>query len=166
MSKIRHILSSIARSSKGLLTRPSRTRDEKSSLARNFLERLKKAGQKKQARPRNNRRKKATPELQEFIKCLKAKNVSRKIIGDVQELAHYYYIFDAQYYKNQLKQTLKAKPLKEVEQTKLKTLVTRAMVTRAMVTKAMATKAMATMVAALQSLLELHKTSYLRIFKI
>ena len=103
MSKIRHILSSIARSPKGLLTRPSRTRDEKSSLARNFLERLKKAGQKKQARPRDNRRKKVTPELQEFIKCLKTKNVSRKIIRDVQELAHYYYIFDAQYYKNQLK---------------------------------------------------------------
>ena len=103
MPKIRHMLSSIASSSKRLLTRSSRALARKATLSKNFSERFKKAGQQKQARARNNRRKKITPELKEFIKSLKAKNVSKKIIQDFQELAHYYYIFDAEYYKNQLK---------------------------------------------------------------
>ena len=65
-------------------------------------ERLIRLGQDKNANPHNNRRKRTSPELQEYIKGLQTKDVNKQIIRDFRELAHYAYVFDIEHYKSQL----------------------------------------------------------------
>ena len=66
---------------------------------RNQLNRL--GRPKRQTQP-DNRRKKTPPELQEYIVDLQSKEVSKAIIRDFRELAHYAYVFDLNHYKSQL----------------------------------------------------------------
>ena len=66
---------------------------------RNQLNRL---GRPKRQTPPDNRRKKTPPELQEYIVDLQSKEVSKTIIRDFRELAHYAYVFDLNHYKSQL----------------------------------------------------------------
>ena len=63
---------------------------------------LNRLGQTRRPSPPNNRRKKITPELQDYLKELQNRETSRKIIRDFRELAHYAYVFDIEYYKAQL----------------------------------------------------------------
>jgi glycosyltransferase involved in cell wall biosynthesis/GT2 family glycosyltransferase len=49
-----------------------------------------------------NRRKRITPELQAYIQAIQADEISKIQRRDIRELAHYAYIFDVSYYKNQL----------------------------------------------------------------
>ena len=50
----------------------------------------------------NNRRQKITPELQKYIQEIDANKVQKKERSAIRELAHYAYIFDIEFYKNQL----------------------------------------------------------------
>ena len=50
----------------------------------------------------NNRRQKITPELQAYIQAIDAHEVRKKERSAIRELAHYAYIFDINFYKNQL----------------------------------------------------------------
>ena len=66
---------------------------------RNQLDRL---GRPKRQTPPDNRRKKTPLELQKYILDLQSKEVSKTIIRDFRELAHYAYVFDLNHYKSQL----------------------------------------------------------------
>ena len=50
----------------------------------------------------DNRRKKITPELQAYIQGINKNKISKRQRREIRELAHYAYIFDIKYYKNQL----------------------------------------------------------------
>ena len=50
----------------------------------------------------NNRRQKITPELQAYIQEIDANKVQKKERSAIRELAHYAYIFNIEFYKNQL----------------------------------------------------------------
>ena len=50
----------------------------------------------------NNRRQKITPELQTYIQEIDANKVQKKERSAIRELAHYAYVFDIEFYKNQL----------------------------------------------------------------
>lgn len=50
----------------------------------------------------DNRRKKITPELQAYIQGINKNEISKRQRREIRELAHYAYIFDIKYYKNQL----------------------------------------------------------------
>ena len=63
---------------------------------------LNRLGQSRRPSPPNNRRKKITPELQDYLKGLQNSETSKKIIRDFRELAHYAYVFDIEHYKAQL----------------------------------------------------------------
>ena len=71
-------------------------------LPKALRKQLNRLGQIRRPSPPNNRRKKITPELQEYIKGLQDKGTNKKIIRDFRELAHYAYVFDIEHYKSQL----------------------------------------------------------------
>jgi predicted KAP-like P-loop ATPase len=50
----------------------------------------------------NNRRQKISPELQAYIQAIDANKVPKKERRAIRELAHYAYVFDINFYKNQL----------------------------------------------------------------
>ena len=50
----------------------------------------------------NNRRQKITPELQAYIQAIDANKVQKRERSAIRELAHYSYIFDINFYRNQL----------------------------------------------------------------
>ena len=50
----------------------------------------------------NNRRQKISPELQAYIQAIDANKVLKKERNFIRELAHYAYVFDINFYKNQL----------------------------------------------------------------
>ncbi|EAU72305.1 Lipopolysaccharide biosynthesis protein-like [Synechococcus sp. BL107] len=50
----------------------------------------------------NNRRQRITPELQTYIQKIDANKVRKKERSAIRELAHYAYVFDIEFYKNQL----------------------------------------------------------------
>ena len=57
---------------------------------------------KNNSKIQDNRRKKITPELQAYIQKIDRNKITKRERLDIQELAHYAYIFDISYYKNQL----------------------------------------------------------------
>ena len=57
---------------------------------------------KNNSKIQDNRRKKITPELQAYIQKIDRNKITKRERLDIQELAHYAYIFDINYYKNQL----------------------------------------------------------------
>ena len=61
----------------------------------------------------NNRRKKTSPELQDYLAELQAKGSRKKVIRDFRELAHYAYVFSPEHYKSQLNEE-DAKSLKSI----------------------------------------------------
>ena len=65
------------------------------------------------AKTPNNRRKKTSPELQDYLAELQANGGRKKVIRDFRELAHYAYVFDPEHYKSQLNEE-DAKKLKSI----------------------------------------------------
>ena len=103
MPKKRHPLSTLSNNARQLLKRSASAMGRQSFLPKALRKRLNKLGQPKRPNPSNNRRKKTTPELQEYIKSLQDNNTEKRIIRDFRELAHYAYVFDIDHYKSQLK---------------------------------------------------------------
>ena len=102
MPKQRHPLSALSKNTRQLLKRSAAAMGRQKILPKPLRKQLNRLGQSKRQSPPNNRRKKTTPELQEYIKNLQNKEISKKIIRDFRELAHYAYVFDIEHYKSQL----------------------------------------------------------------
>ena len=103
MPKQRHPLSALSKTTRQLLRRSASVMGRHKILPKSLRKQLIQLGQTKRQTPANNRRKKTTPELQEYIKNLQNKEISKRIIRDFRELAHYAYVFDIEHYKSQLK---------------------------------------------------------------
>ncbi len=103
MPKQRHPLSALSKTTRQLLRRSASAMSRHKILPKSLRKQLNRLGQTKRQTPANNRRKKTTPELQEYIKNLQNKEISKRIIRDFRELAHYAYVFDIEHYKSQLK---------------------------------------------------------------
>ncbi len=103
MSKKRHPLSTLSNNARQLLKRSASAIGRQNFLPKALRKRLNQLGQPKRPNSSNNRRKKTTPELQEYIKSLQDNNTEKRIIRDFRELAHYAYVFDIEHYKSQLK---------------------------------------------------------------
>ena len=102
MPKQRHPLSVLSHTTKQVLKRSASAIGRQKILPKALRKQLNRLGQAKHPAPPNNRRKKTTPELQDYIKNLQSKDISKKIIRDFRELAHYAYVFDIDHYKAQL----------------------------------------------------------------
>ena len=102
MPKRRHPLSALSHTTKQVLKRSASVMGRQKILPKALRKQLKRLGQTRNAAPPNNRRKKTTPELQDYIKNLQSKDISKKIIRDFRELAHYAYVFDIEHYRAQL----------------------------------------------------------------
>jgi glycosyltransferase involved in cell wall biosynthesis/GT2 family glycosyltransferase len=102
MPKQRHPLSALSKTTRQLLRRSASAMGRHKILPKPLRKQLNRLGQTKRQTPANNRRKRTTPELQEYIKNLQNKEISKKIIRDFRELAHYAYVFDIEHYKSQL----------------------------------------------------------------
>ena len=102
MPKLRHPLSALSHTTKQVLKRSASAMGRQKILPKALRKQLNRLGQAKHLAPPNNRRKKTTPELQDYIKNLQSKDISKKIIRDFRELAHYAYVFDIEHYKAQL----------------------------------------------------------------
>ncbi|WP_226423730.1 MULTISPECIES: rhamnan synthesis F family protein [unclassified Synechococcus] len=103
MPKKRHPLSMLSNNARQLLKRSASAMGRQNFLPKALRKRLNQLGQPKRPNSSNNRRKKTTPELQEYIKSLQDNNTEKRIIRDFRELAHYAYVFDIEHYKSQLK---------------------------------------------------------------
>ena len=103
MPKQRHPLSKLSSTTRQFLKHSASSLGRQQFLPKALRKRLNRLGQTKKESPHNNRRQRTTPELQEYIKDLHNKEISRQIIRDFRELAHYAYVFDFDYYKSQLK---------------------------------------------------------------
>ena len=103
MPKQRHPLSALSKTTRQLLRHSASAMGRHKILPKSLRKQLNQLGQTKRQTPANNRRKKTTPELQEYIKNLQNKEISKRIISDFRELAHYAYVFDIEHYKSQLK---------------------------------------------------------------
>ena len=102
MPKRRHALSALSNTTRHLFRRSTSALSRRQLLAKILRERLNRLRQRRAPRAQNNRRKKITHELQEFIKFLKTKKIDKAVIQDFRELSHYAYIFDIEHYKSQL----------------------------------------------------------------
>ena len=102
MPKQRHPLSVLSHKTKQVLKRSASAIGRQKILPKALRKRLNRLGQAKHPAPPNNRRKRTTPELQDYIKNLQSKDISKKIIRDFRELVHYAYVFDIDHYKAQL----------------------------------------------------------------
>ena len=102
MPKRRHALSALSHTTRHLFRRSTSALSRRQLLAKMLRERLNRLRQRRAPRAQNNRRKKITPELQEFIKGLKTSKIDKAVIQDFRELSHYAYIFDIEHYKRQL----------------------------------------------------------------
>ena len=102
MPKQRHPLSALSKTIRQLLRHSASGKGRHKILPKSLRKQLNRLGQTKRQTPANNRRKKTTPELQEYIKTLQNKEISKRIIRDFRELAHYAYVFDIEHYKSQL----------------------------------------------------------------
>ena len=105
MSKSRHPLFTLSNNARQLLKQSACAISRQKIFPKAVRKQLNQLGQPKRSNPPNNRRKKTTPELQEYIKDLQNKEFSKKIIRDFRELAHYAYVFDTEHYKSQLEST-------------------------------------------------------------
>ena len=102
MSKQRLPLSALSKTTRKLLKRAASSLGKHEVLPKPLRKQLNRLGKTKQQGPPNNRRKKTTHELQDYIKDLQKKQTSKQIIRDFRELAHYAYVFDVEHYKSQL----------------------------------------------------------------
>ena len=102
MPKQRHPLSAISQTTRQLLKRSASAAGRQKIFPKALRQQLSRLGGARRPSPPNNRRKKITPELQEYIKDLRSKETSKNIIRDFRELAHYAYVFDIEHYKSQL----------------------------------------------------------------
>ena len=103
MPKRRHPLSILSNTTRQALKRSASAMGKQKILPKALRKQLTRLGQTRRPSPPNNRRKKITPELQDYIKGLQSEETtSKKIIRDFRELAHYAYVFDIEYYKAQL----------------------------------------------------------------
>ena len=102
MPKQRHPLSAISQTTRQLLKRSASAAGRQKIFPKALRQQLSRLGGARRSSPPNNRRKKITPELQEYIKDLQSKETSENIIRDFRELAHYAYVFDIEHYKSQL----------------------------------------------------------------
>ena len=102
MPKRRHPLSNVSNTARQALKRSASAIGQQKFLPKALRRQLNRFGKSKQQGPSNNRRKKTSPELQEFITDLQKKGISKNIIREVRELSHYAYVFDIEYYKSQL----------------------------------------------------------------
>ena len=103
MPKQRHPLSKLSSTTRQFLKHSASSLGRQQFLPKALRKRLNRLGQTKKESPHNNRRQRTTPELQEYIKGLRSKEISKQIIRDFRELAHYAYVFDFEYYRSQLK---------------------------------------------------------------
>ena len=113
MSKQRLPLSALSKTTRKLLKRAASSLGKHEVLPKPLRKQLNRLGKTKQQGPPNNRRKKTTPELQDYIKDLQKKQTSKQIIRDFRELAHYAYAFDVEHYKSQLEKK-EAKELRSI----------------------------------------------------
>ena len=102
MPKHRHPLTALSHKTKQVLKRSASAMGRQKILPKALRKQLNRLGQAKHPAPHNNRRKKTTPKLIDYIKDLQGKDISKKIIRDFRELAHYAYVFDTEHYKAQL----------------------------------------------------------------
>ena len=100
MPKRRHALSALSNTTRHLFRRSASALSRRELLTKMLRERLNQLRQRRPPKPHNNRRKKITSELQEFIKTLKTKKFDKSIIKDFRELSHYAYVFDIKHYKS------------------------------------------------------------------
>ena len=102
MPKRRHPLSTLSNTTRQALKRSASAMGKQKILPKALRRQLNRLGQTRRPSPPNNRRKKITPELQDYLKELQNRETSKKIILDFRELAHYAYVFDIEHYKAQL----------------------------------------------------------------
>ena len=102
MPKQRHPLSTLSNRTRQLFNHSAAAIGRRRLLPKALRRRLIRLGQPAAIPPPDNRRKKTTPELQEYIKGLQEQETEKKIIRDFRELAHYAYVFDSEFYKSQL----------------------------------------------------------------
>ena len=102
MPKRRHPLSTLSNTTRQALKRSASAMGKQKILPKALRRQLNRLGQTRRPSPPNNRRKKITPELQDYLKELQNRETSKRIIRDFRELAHYAYVFDIEHYKVQL----------------------------------------------------------------
>ena len=102
MPKQRHPLSKLSSTTRQFLKHSASSLGKQQILPKALRKRLIRLGQVKNTSPHSNRRKRTTPELQEYIKNLQGKEIDKQVIRDFRELAHYAYVFDIEHYKSQL----------------------------------------------------------------
>ncbi|WP_038553577.1 rhamnan synthesis F family protein [Synechococcus sp. KORDI-52] len=102
MPKQRRSLSPFSNATRKAFMRSASALGRSKILPRKLRNQLNRLGKDKHQNQPNNRRKKTTPELQEYIKSLQSEGTSKRIVRDFRELAHYAYVFDIEHYKSQL----------------------------------------------------------------
>ena len=102
MPKQRHPLSTLSNTTRQALKRSASAIGKQKILPKALRRQLNRLGQTRRSSPPNNRRKKITPELQDYLNGLQNRETSKKIVRDFRELAHYAYVFDIEHYKSQL----------------------------------------------------------------
>ena len=102
MPEQRHPLLSLSNTTKNALKRSASAMSRQQRLPRRLRKLLSRLSQNRQPSRVDNRRKKITPELQEFIKNLGKTRTRKKIQRNFRELCHYAYVFDIKHYKSQL----------------------------------------------------------------
>ena len=102
MPKKRQQLSALSKTTRQALKSSATALGKQKFLPKALRNQLNRLGRPKRQTPPDNRRKKTPPELQNYIADLQSKKVSKKIIRDFRELAHYAYVFDLNHYKSQL----------------------------------------------------------------
>ena len=102
MPKQRRSLSALSNTARQLFKDSASALGEQRILPKALRKRLNRLGQPAPSSPPDNRRKKTSPELQDYIKELQNNKVEKQIIRDFRELAHYAYVFDIEHYKSQL----------------------------------------------------------------
>ena len=113
MPKRRHPLSILPNTTRQALKRSASAMGKQKFLPKALRKQLNRLGQIRRPSPPNNRRKKITPELQDYIQALQIRETSKRIIRDFRELAHYAYAFDIEHYKSQL-ETREAEALQNI----------------------------------------------------
>ena len=102
MPKRRQQLSALTNTTRQALKSSATVLGKQKFLPKGLRNKLNRLGRPKRQTPPDNRRKKTPLELQKYIVDLQSKEVSKTIIRDFRELAHYAYIFDLNHYKSQL----------------------------------------------------------------
>ena len=96
-----HPLSRISNKTRKALKQSALSLGKQEFLPKELQNQLKSLGYPRRPGP-ESRRKHISAELKKYAKKLKEKKISRRIISDFLELAHYSYVFDVNSYKSQL----------------------------------------------------------------